>query len=142
MKIRRLEQKDIDKVVELWYDTSVIAHDFIPAEYWENNREVMSKEYLPNSETYLVEQDNEILGFVAMVDNFLAAIFVKTTTQGKGIGRLLLDYVKNLNDTIQLKVYSKNVKTVQFYKKNGFKILAENVEEETGELEYLMEWNI
>lgn len=140
MKIRKLESKDIATVVELWYETSIQAHDFISSDYWKANKEAMTKTYLPNSETYLVETENEITGFVAMVDNYLAAIFVKETEQGKGIGQQLLDHVKSLKELIQLKVYKKNTKTFQFYKKNGFTILNESVEKETGEIEFFMEW--
>ena len=80
----------------------------------------MTITYLPNSETYLVENDNKITGFVAMVDNYLAAIFVKSTEQGKGIGHQLLNYAKSLRELIQLKVYKKNIIAVQFYKKMAF----------------------
>ncbi|OQY33251.1 MAG: hypothetical protein B6241_08245 [Spirochaetaceae bacterium 4572_59] len=46
MEIRLLEQKDIAEVVELWYETSRKAHDFIPAEYWLANRKNMAEIYL------------------------------------------------------------------------------------------------
>ena len=117
MKIRELKRSDIAAVVELWYEISVQAHDFISSDYWKANKEVMTITYLPNSETYLVENDNKITGFVAMVDNYLAAIFVKSTEQGKGIGHQLLNYAKSLRELIQLKVYKKNIIAVQFYKK-------------------------
>ncbi|MCG8309607.1 MAG: hypothetical protein MI975_19590 [Cytophagales bacterium] len=57
MEIRKLETKDIEIVVELWYKTSVVAHDFIPANYWEKNKDAMASTYLPNSETYLAIEE-------------------------------------------------------------------------------------
>lgn len=33
MDIKKLEQDDIDEVVELWYKLSIEFHNFIPAEY-------------------------------------------------------------------------------------------------------------
>jgi putative acetyltransferase len=60
MEIRKLDTKDIDTVVELWYETSVIAHNFISATYWGNNKEAMASIYLPNSETYLAIENEKI----------------------------------------------------------------------------------
>ena len=141
MEIRKLESNDIKKVVELWYETSVHAHDFISADYWKDNKKAMATEYLPNSETYLAIIGGDIVGFIAMADNYLAAIFVQTNMQGYGIGKKLLNYIKERRETIQLKVYKKNSKSVQFYKNQDFKILSENKEENTNEIECLMEWN-
>lgn len=140
INIRKLETKDIETVVELWYETSTVAHDFIPAEYWKKNKDAMASIYLPNSETYLAFIEEKIIGFVAMVDNLLAAIFVDNQIQGKGIGKKLLNFAKVTRTMIQLKVYKKNTNTVYFYKSNGFEIMSENKEEETGENEYLMVW--
>lgn len=70
MEIRKLALKDIEIVVELWYKTSIIAHNFISNDYWRKNKEAMASEYLPNSETYLAIENGAIVGFVAMVEDF------------------------------------------------------------------------
>ena len=41
---------------------------------------------------------------------------------------------------MELRVYGKNQRAVQFYQREGFLIQAERVEEETGELDYVMAW--
>lgn len=140
MEIRKLTPEDIETVVDLWYKTSVIAHDFIPSNYWKKNMMGMATQYLPNSETYVAVYDEKIAGFVSMVEDFLAAIFVDNEIQGKGTGKKLLDFVKVTRTTIQLKVYKKNIRTVDFYKSQGFEIMSESKEEETGEYEFLMVW--
>ena len=140
MKIRKIKSKDIAVVVELWYDTSVRAHDFISSDYWKENKDAMANVYLPNSETYLAIRNVKINGFISMVDDFLAALFVKTDSQGKGFGKKLLNYIKERRETIQLRVYKKNSNSVNFYKKQGFKILSENKDDNTNEIEILMEW--
>lgn len=141
MEIRKMESNDIKKVVALWCETSIQAHDFISSDYWKENKEAMATEYLPESETYLAIKEGNIVGFVSMVDNYLAAIFVQTNMQGYGIGKKLLNYIKERRSTIQLKVYKKNTNSVHFYKKQDFKILSENKELVTNEIEFLMEWN-
>ena len=32
--IRELRKADVDKVADIWLDTNIRAHDFIPAQYW------------------------------------------------------------------------------------------------------------
>lgn len=141
MKIRKLETKDIDTVVELWYETSIVAHDFIPANYWKKHKDSMASIYLPNSETYLAIENEKIAGFISMAENFLAAIFVDQKVQGKGIGKRLLNFIKEERTSIQLKVYKKNTKSIEFYKSQHFSIISESKEKETGENECLMEWS-
>ena len=141
MEIRKLKSNYIAVVVELWFDISIQAHNFISPDYWKENKKAMAETYLPNSETYLAIINDEIVGFVAMVDNFLAALFVQTKMQGQGIGNNLLCYIKERRETIQLKVYKKNSNSVQFYKKQGFDILSDEIDKKTDEIEYLMEWN-
>jgi putative acetyltransferase len=35
--IRDLKQKDIDKVMEIWLESTIKAHDFMPEKYWQDN---------------------------------------------------------------------------------------------------------
>jgi len=140
MHIRKLKTSDIDQIVQLWYETSVQAHDFIPASYWMQNKTKMASEYLPQSQTYLAIIDDQIAGFVSMIDNYLAAIFIKTEMQRKGIGKRLIDYIKQQRNTIQLKVYRENSNSIDFYKSQGFVFLCESIDQPTGQIECLMEW--
>ncbi|WP_372755842.1 GNAT family N-acetyltransferase [Labilibaculum sp.] len=140
MEIRELRNEDIDVVVELWYNVSVQAHSFVPSDYWEKNKEAMATQYLPGSECYLAIKGEKIVGFVAMLEDYLAAIFVQTNMQGYGIGKNLLDFIKSKRETIQLKVYKNNFNSIQFYKHQGFNLLSESIEESTNEVELFMEW--
>lgn len=60
--------------------------------------------------------------------------------QGKGVGKSLLNFVKDKRRVIHLKVYEKNKKSVDFYKSQGFVIKSANKEDETDENELLMGW--
>ncbi len=100
----------------------------------------MASIYLPNAETYLAIENEKIIGFIAIAEDYLAAIFVNNKIQGKGIGKKLLNFIKEKRSKIQLKAYKKNTKTVEFYKSQDFIIISENIENKTGENEFLMEW--
>ena len=100
----------------------------------------MMSNYLPDSETYLAISDGMIIGFVAMVGNYLAALFIACKMQGNGTGKKLLNFIKENRSSIQLKAYKNNARAVEFYRNQGFNVIAEDKDDETGETEFLMEW--
>jgi len=140
VNIRLNKKKEVSKIIEIWYETSLIAHNFIDKDYWKSQQREMKEKYLPMSETYVISNDNDVVGFVSMVDNYLAALFIDVQHQGEGYGKRLLNFIKGRRENIQLKVYKKNIKAVNFYLKNGFVIKNEVLDEQTAEEEFLMGW--
>ena len=139
--IRNLKNDDIDIVMELWKNSTIEAQNFIPASYWLENYDNVKNNYLPNSDTYVYEEDGEIKGFVSLIENiFIGGLFIRVDSQRKGIGSVILDFLKERNDKLQLTVYDKNVRAMKFYLKSGFKILNTEIDKKTREKEHLMEW--
>lgn len=141
INIRKSNENDLDTLVDLWYRASIKAHDFIHEKYWDSQRCDMKEKYLPMADTVVIENHEKLVGFISMVGDYLAAIFIDNESQGKGYGKRLLDYIKEDKQCIQLKVYKKNEASCRFYLKNNFKIIEETMDEATGEKEYLMAWN-
>lgn len=137
--IRRLQMTDIDSVADIWLDTNIKAHDFISAQYWRENFETV-KQMLMQAEVYVYEEEGEIQGFIGLSDDYIAGIFVRSTVQSGGIGKQLLDFVKEIKKELHLSVYQKNVRAIQFYQREKFRIQCEGIDENTGEKEYSMEW--
>ena len=137
--IRVFKEKDLNEVAEMWLNTNIKAHSFIPADYWQDNFEPVKEMFL-QAEIYVYETAGKIQGFVGLDNNYIAGIFVRTESQSKGICKQILDYVKAIKSELSLNVYKKNVRAVQFYQRENFKILDENIDENTNEIEYLMMW--
>ena len=55
--------------------------------------------------------------------------------QSCGIGKFLLDYIKDKKVRLQLNVYQKNTRAISFYQREGFIIQCEGLDEATGEKE-------
>ena len=138
--IRKLQNVDINKVVDIWLKTNLEAHDFIPGQYWTSNYEAVKK-MLPQAEVYVYEDNKIIQGFVGVRDEYIEGIFVSGKIQSHGIGKALLDYIKDKKARLQLNVYQKNVRAISFYQREGFTIQSEGLDDFTGEKEYVMEWN-
>lgn len=139
--IRKLRESDLSAVMKIWLDTNIKSHNFVSKEYWTSNYE-MVKEILPKSEIYVYEEDdtNLIDGFIGLLDSYLAGLFVKDTTQSKGIGKQLLDYAKSIKSEMTLSVYQKNIRAVHFYQREQFQIQSENIDYNTNEKEFIMIW--
>lgn len=141
MGIRELRTEEIDEVMRIWLESTVKAHDFIEKEYWEKNYNVVKEVYIPMAETFVYYEDRKIKGFISIIDKeFIGALFVDVQNQGLGIGGKLLDYVKAKYKNVNLAVYKMNEKAVEFYKNNGFKIIKEQENEDSGFVEYIMEY--
>lgn len=137
--IRKLQKADINRAADIWLKTNLKAHFFIPEQYWISNYEFV-KEMLPQAEVYVYEDDKMIQGFIGVSDEYIEGIFVSDEMQSCGIGKMLLDYIKDKKDRLQLKVYQKNVRAMSFYQREGFTIQSEEMDEFTREKEYVMNW--
>ena len=138
--IREFQKNDLNDIMRIWESENIKTHTFIPKEYWESNYNFV-KEVLPNAEIYVYVIKEKIVGFVGVNNNYVEGIFVDTNYQGDGIGTFLLNKVKENRDNLILSVYKKNVNAINFYKKNGFMIVCEKIDENTNEIEYTMNWN-
>ena len=137
--IRKLQKVDINRVADIWLKTNLKTHFFISEQYWISNYEFV-KELLPQAEVYVYEDDKMIQGFIGVSDEYIEGIFVSDEMQSRGIGKMLLDYIKDKKDRLQLKVYQKNVRAMSFYQREGFIIQSEGMDEFTREKEYVMNW--
>ena len=75
-----------------------------------------------------------------MLNEYIAGIFVAKELRSHGIGRQLVNYVKQRYEKLSLEVYRKNIRAIAFYQREGFSILSEAVDEDTDEKEYIMVW--
>lgn len=115
-----ISQNQIDYMLDMMYKPERVQQDLDDGYQWK-----------------FIYYNNNIVGYTAFVlkeDNrvFLSKIYLKTSVQGLGIGKLTLkhikDYAKKNNATaIYLTVNKSNVKGIRAYKNSGFHIINEEV---------------
>ena len=139
--IRKQKETDLAAIMQIWLETNTKAHSFIPEEYWLSNYE-MVKSSLPEAEVFVYEDDTtkQICGFIGLIEDDIAGLFVSEPMQAKGIGRQLIAYAKSQKEKLTLEVYRKNMRAVQFYRKEGFSITDKAIDESTAEVVYTMNW--
>lgn len=137
--IRRFQKSDTKKVMQIWLVGNEDAHPFIPKEYWHSNFS-MVQEQLLQAEVFIYETDGKIQGFIGIIQEYIAGIFVDRRYRSFGIGKQLLEYAKQTHGRLSLCVYQKNKRAVALYFREGFSILSKELDEATGEMEYTMIW--
>ena len=143
--IRKFKEDDLNTVMQIWFDTNIKAHHFISRQYWIDNYEMVKDIFLflaiyrlPFHED---DNTNQINGFIGLMDNYIAGIFVNKNNQSRGIGKQLLDYVKEIKETLNLSVYQKNIRAISFYQREQFVIQSEHIDNDNSEKEFIMTWS-
>lgn len=137
--IRKFETRDTEQVMQIWLAANLDAHDFVPKEYWINQYPFVQEQLL-QAEIYVYEQEQTIRGFVGMMGDYLAGVFVEQSCRSSGIGKSLLDCVKKHHAAFSLNVYVKNQRAVKFYLREGLSIAAKGMDKDTGEADFTMTW--
>ena len=89
---------------------------------------------------FMNEDNQEIQGFIGLDKEYIEGIFVSAEKQSQGIGKILLNYVKDKRNKLLLNVYQKNTRALRFYQREEFKIQYSGRDEATGEKDYVMVW--
>ena len=62
--------------------------------------------------------------------------------RGKRIGTQLLNHAKQFFSSLTLQVYEENQSALRFYFKEGFQIKKKQMDSETDQMEFTMEWSM
>lgn len=138
--VRKFEAEDTERVMQIWLEANMEAHGFVPSSYWTSQYEPVQEQLL-RADIYVYEQDQEIQGFAGMTEDHLAGIFVDKKYRSMGIGKGLLDRVKENYPAFTLNVYQKNRRAVDFYLREGLSVVSKGMDEATGETDYTMAWD-
>lgn len=135
--IRKFNDFDLKRIMRIWYDGNLEAHDFVDKNYWDRNFSYV-KRVLPEVEVYVYEINGYVVGFVGIDEGYIAGLFVDKEYRGCGVGTKLMDYVKERYDFFTLHVFENNYGAISFYENRGLLKKEESVHEDLGEVEYLM----
>lgn len=137
--IRKMRSDEIDEVGQIWLQGNLDAHSFVDKNYWLSNLKEV-KEQFKQADIYVYD-DGGIKGFVGLKDDYIAGIFVKKRCRNQGIGKLLLDYLKEHHDKLLLDVYEKNQSARDFYRRNNFELSFKDFDTDNNEKEEQLIWS-
>ncbi|MBU3824869.1 MAG: GNAT family N-acetyltransferase [Candidatus Oceanisphaera merdipullorum] len=139
--IRAAKPCDHQAIEEVWLLASLQAHDFISAAFWWQQQAALRARYLPSAEIWVCEREQAVQGFVALVDDYLVALFVRPDCQQQGIGRALLDFAKHLRGQLSVRMYCENDIAINFYLKQDFLVMEEGTDIASGQPELYLRFS-
>lgn len=131
--IRQYRESDLEGVLSSWENASKIAHPFLEEGFLAQERKNIPEMYLPNADTWVVDVDDQVAGFIALIGNEVGAIFLQPDHQGKKMGKLMMDKARELHGDLEVEVFEKNSIGRNFYAQYGFKLIEEKMHEPTGQ---------
>ncbi len=130
--VREYQAEDLDAVLSSWENATRLAHPFMTDEFLDQERDNIPNLYLPNAETWVIEQAGQVIGFIALLGNEVGAIFVQPEFHGTGAGKALMDKAHALRGDLEVEVFEANRIGRHFYQRYGFTPLSESIHEPTG----------
>jgi putative acetyltransferase len=131
--IRKHQESDLEDILNIWYQASTLAHPFLDDAFVEKVKKDMREIYIPGSETWVYEDKGKVIGFIGMMGNEIGGLFVLPNHHSKGVGRHLVEFIRESHEELEVEVFRKNKIGRSFYDKYGFKIFKEFIHEESGQ---------
>lgn len=78
----------LDRIMAIWLQGNLQAHDFIPADYWTGNVPLV-RDQISKATLWLVQdqRDHDIIAFCGLQDNYIAGFFVDEQARGRGMAQ-------------------------------------------------------
>ncbi len=114
--------KDLDEVVALWHRSWTDAFPNLkhphPFEQWKAR---FDHDYAKQDGLWVAVIQDQIVGFIVVIDSVITQIFVDVDRQRAGIGTVLLNQAKKMYPNgLSLTTLAQNRQARLFYEKHGF----------------------
>ncbi|MBQ9045389.1 MAG: GNAT family N-acetyltransferase [Oscillospiraceae bacterium] len=143
VQARPAEPEETELLVRIQSSVEREAQQFLPASYFAEKAETVRDE-IQTGDVYVIGGETDgaenVLGFIGLQDDCIAGFFIDRAFQSQGLGKRLLDFVKERYGSLKLDVFAKNEGAVRFYTREGFTIQSSATDPETGEQIYTMAW--
>lgn len=132
--IRGYRPNDIEPVMRVWRDANALAHPFLAEAYVTKVEDEVRNLCVPNAETYVLIEQGEVVGFIALLGNEIGGLFVDPSRHGSGYGRALVDHAVAIKGPLQVEVFRDNEIGRRFYERYGFVLVSESPHEPSGHI--------
>ncbi|MBT6089732.1 MAG: GNAT family N-acetyltransferase [Rhodospirillaceae bacterium] len=138
--IRKYKNSDVDAVVSVWRTASDLAHPFLSEAFQDKEQENVRNVYPQFAEIWVKEIEDKVVGFVALIENEVGAIFLDPNLHGQGIGREMMDFVIGQKGSVSLDFFKENEIGRRFYDRFGFVETKEYLHEDSGKMVITLEF--
>lgn len=121
-----------NSLLKVWEESVLATHDFLKQKDFEIIRELVHGLDFLEFDVYCVFQEDELAGFIGLSEQKIEMLFISPKFLGKGLGKLLIDYVVTKHHVSQVDVNEQNSRVLNFYRKYGFEVYKRMETDELG----------
>jgi putative acetyltransferase len=131
--IRKFQTKDTDALIAIWRSASSLAHPFLNEAFVAQETINLRTLYLPNAETWVLEDNETPVGFIALIGDEIGGLFLDPSLHGRGFGKTMVDHAVDTKGSLRVEVFEKNAIGRRFYERYGFVEVGKYRHEASGE---------
>jgi putative acetyltransferase len=130
--IREYLSDDLESVMGVWLRANALAHPFLAEAYVAQVEREIRDLYVPSAETYVLEEEGRVIGFIALLESEIGGLFVDPSKHGMGYGKALVDHAFAIKGPLSVAVFRENEIGRRFYERYGFEFVADERHEPSG----------
>lgn len=124
---------DFDELIQVWEASVRSTHHFLTEEDIQYFKPLVRNQYFPAVALFVVRNEKKrIAAFIGLSDECIEMLFVHPDDQGKGYGKLLIDFAVNEKQICKVDVNEQNEKAFLFYRKRGFDVTGRDATDSSG----------
>jgi len=121
LSIRDGSRADTEPLTTLYLRSRTTAMPWLVSPHEPATRWWMEHVVLAAQRVWVAQSSDRVLGFAALAGHWLEQLYVDPEAQSGGVGRALLDAVKDCSpEGLMLHVFTRNVRARRFYQAAGF----------------------
>lgn len=136
-ELRPYRADDEEEVIALWLASTIEGQSFLPEEYW-RAMEPEIRALTPQAETWVLAGGDELVAFMALLDDTIGGLFTHPDHQSSGHGARLVAHARTLHDPLFVEVFAANADALRFYRRCGFVDHDSRVHEDSGLIELIL----
>lgn len=141
LRLRPARRADYPALLTLWLTLTIQAHPTIPPGYWRSSLPWVRDRYLPEGQTWLALDGDKMCGFICILPpHLLGALFVAPRYRGRGLAQRLMRHAKRHHPWLLLEAYCANRRALAFYRRQGFRVLEQQIQPGTGQAVETLLW--
>lgn len=127
-------EQDYDELLRVWEASVRSSHHFLTEDDIQFYKPLIRNEYFPAVTLYIIrdERSKHIAAFMGLSDELIEMLFVDPSQQGKGYGKLLIEYAIREKNIRKVDVNEQNKQALNFYLNRGFEIISRDATDGQG----------
>jgi ribosomal protein S18 acetylase RimI-like enzyme len=120
LELRPYRSADLEDCMRIWTAASLAGHPFLSPDDIASDEPLVRETYMPMAQITVALHGRHVVGFIAMVGDFIGALFVSPDHHRLGIGRVLVGFEAERRAAMSVEVYEDNATARAFYEALGF----------------------